>query len=189
MAKTYILEPTEINNNFKNIPGIVDTITNIDVNTKLYLEVSDAIDNVFKYSGLNSGIYPLDSYDEYVLLAFVDDADFPPVASDDWEGNSIRIFTKAGRSYSKDDIKTVISGPDYYPITISIYYGEDDPDPEPAPTPKTGGISKNFSFVDHARNDLAGIADIVCGNTSPAPSPEPTPEPEPEPTPEPGTTK
>ena len=43
-------------------------------------------------------------------------------------------------------------------------------------------MNKNFSFVDHARNDLAGIADIVCGSSEedPEPTPEPTPEPEPD---------
>ena len=137
MAKTYILEPTELQFTFseESLQGFLAAdITNNLENS--FLEVEG-----YSFKVKYAGQFPSDG-----SSVFTEDGTIPesaPSVNATILGTSIIIVSP--------NLPT-----ENCTLTVSIYTGEDDP------KPSGSSISKNFSFVDHPRNDLNGIAEIVA---------------------------
>lgn len=142
MSKTYIFGPVDVPFDVNPSANCLDAgleVSNYDPkNTKITvgdltcIYAKDATPIEQGYQYSEDGT--IDSHTAVYINAYYGDA-----SEGGFEVFSEEMFAKGAATY-----------------TVSIYTGEDDPEPS------GGSISKNFSFVDHSRNDLNGIAEIVA---------------------------
>lgn len=160
MAKTYILEPIEVEFSYGEFSTENIILSKEDILAIPQDAAAQIGDTVLKFHSIYQEI---DAKPNGVICNFTsngeeDDPDdlssisllmfgfFEAFSSGFFSGPDKNVFNYSNQA-------DMVSGT----YTVSIYTETDDPEPAPS----SNDISRNFAFSDHSRNDMDGIADIM----------------------------